>query len=57
MIRQTEWDDTIDNRWEPPASQVAWAVQFPTTDPSFSDRIVNAYARDAMRAREDRRAK
>ncbi len=55
VMRRTQWDDTIDNNWVPPASEVAKAVQYPTTDPMFGERIVNAYARDAMRARDARR--
>lgn len=47
--------EPLDNRWEPPATAVAWAVQFPVSDPGFADRMVNASARDAADARRSER--
>ena len=37
--------------YQPPATQVGAAVQFPVDD-RFADRVITAYARDAAAARE-----
>lgn len=36
--------------WEPPASEIAAAIQFPL-DERWSGRVINAYLADARRAR------
>lgn len=47
-------DDPPDNCWTPPSSELAKAVQYPL-DRNFAERVVNAYARDALRARTRRK--
>jgi len=39
------------NEYVPPASHVAAAIQYPTHDPKWADRVVGAYVKDAAEAR------
>lgn len=42
------------NEWTPPATNVAWAIQFPMHDKNFAERMVNAFAKDAADARRNK---